>query len=60
MSNDKPEDHETTVAHYQRADARRLPTSPAGQAAAVEGMATAHGMVIVDHHGGAGNSGASD
>lgn len=42
--NDQPDeqrDDEPTVAHYQRADADRMPTHPAGQQAAVEGMLAA-------------------
>ncbi|WP_419666892.1 hypothetical protein [Streptomyces sp. 2-1] len=34
------------VAHYVRADASTLPTHPAGQEAAVEGMAAAHGYTV--------------
>jgi hypothetical protein len=38
---DQPDDDEPTVADYQRADADRMPTHPAGQQAAVEGMLAA-------------------
>lgn len=45
---DEPDAHETTVAHYRRADASRFPTSLAGQAAAAEGMAAAHDFKELD------------
>ena len=40
---DDDQDVEPTVAEYHRADASKFPTDPAGQQAAVEGMAAAHG-----------------
>ncbi|WP_097991866.1 hypothetical protein [Streptomyces sp. f51] len=48
MSNEQPRDDEqgvepTAAAEYTRADASKFPTTPAGQEAAVEGMAAAHG-----------------
>ncbi|MGY0025224.1 hypothetical protein ACVHNB_40480 [Streptomyces sp. YJ-C3] len=47
MSNEQPHDDEQgvepTVAEYTRADASKFPTTPAGQEAAVEGMAAAKG-----------------
>lgn len=48
MSNEQPphdddQADEPTVAEYQRADASKFPTTPAGQQAAVEGMAAAKG-----------------
>jgi hypothetical protein len=40
---DEQHGDEPTVAHYQRADADKMPTHPAGQQAAVEGMLAAEG-----------------
>ncbi|WIC89768.1 serine homologous recombinase [Streptomyces phage SoJo] len=42
----QPDDDEPTVAEYERADASKFPTHPAGQEAAVEGTAAAHGYAI--------------
>lgn len=49
MSNEQPprddeQAGEPTVAEYQRADASKFPTTPAGQEAAVEGMVAARGL----------------
>ncbi|MFB6846220.1 hypothetical protein ACFCXS_15345 [Streptomyces sp. NPDC056373] len=46
---DEQRDDEPTVAHYQRADADKMPTTPAGQLAAVEGMAAAAGFLPADN-----------
>ncbi|MCO6747850.1 recombinase family protein [Streptomyces sp. IpFD-1.1] len=50
MSNEQPHDDdqdvEPTVAEYTRADASKFPRTPAGQEAAVEGMAAAHGYTV--------------
>ncbi|WND36936.1 hypothetical protein RI578_22780 [Streptomyces sp. BB1-1-1] len=45
---DEQRDDEPTVAHYQRADADKMPTTPAGQQAAVEGMLAARGLTPAD------------
>ncbi|MFF5501248.1 hypothetical protein [Streptomyces roseolus] len=54
MSNEQPHDDdqdvEPTAAEYHRADASKFPTTPAGQQAAVEGMATAHGHTFRRPH----------
>ncbi|KUF19578.1 hypothetical protein [Streptomyces silvensis] len=44
MSNEQGD--EPTVAEYTRVDASKLPTDPAGQEAAVEGTAAAHGYTL--------------
>ncbi|MFF9704108.1 hypothetical protein ACF1FE_23455 [Streptomyces griseofuscus] len=47
MSNEQPPpDDEQDVAKYERADASKFPAHPAGQQAAVEGMAAAEGLGI--------------
>ncbi|MEU5136710.1 hypothetical protein [Streptomyces californicus] len=51
MSNEQPprdddQGDEPTVAEYTRADASKFPTHPAGQEAAAEGMAAAHGYTL--------------
>ncbi|MGW5673953.1 hypothetical protein ACWEV4_02480 [Streptomyces sp. NPDC003860] len=51
MGNEQPpqdDQAEPTVAEYQRADASKSPRHPAGQQAAVEGMATAKGWTSVE------------
>jgi hypothetical protein len=40
---DEQHGDEPTAAHYQRADADKMPTTPAGQQAAIEGMLAARG-----------------
>ncbi|MBK6018524.1 hypothetical protein [Streptomyces sp. MBT53] len=42
----EPNDDEQGVAEYERADASKFPTAPAGQEAAVEGTAAAHGYRV--------------
>ncbi|MEV0444776.1 hypothetical protein AB0I84_04755 [Streptomyces spectabilis] len=54
MSNDQPprddeQDVKPTVAEYTRADASKLPQTPAGQLAAVEGVAAAAGLLPADN-----------
>lgn len=44
--NDDEQDVEPTVAEYVRADASKFPTDPAGQEAAIEGTAAAHGLTV--------------
>ncbi|MFE1203466.1 hypothetical protein ACFW5V_17415 [Streptomyces sp. NPDC058762] len=47
MSNEQPPaDDDQDVAHYQRADASKFPTHPAGQQAAAEGTAATHGYTL--------------
>ncbi|MFD7121919.1 hypothetical protein ACFWAA_33500 [Streptomyces sp. NPDC059922] len=41
MSNEQPPNDDEQAAEYQRADASRFPTTPAGQEAAIEGALTA-------------------
>jgi hypothetical protein len=49
MSNEQPpHDDDQDVAEYQRADASKFPTHPAGQQAAVEGMAAAKGWTSAE------------
>ncbi|MCG7524926.1 hypothetical protein MHW47_10820 [Streptomyces sp. OfavH-34-F] len=54
MSNDQPRNDdqadEPTAAEYQRVDPSTLPSHPAGQQAAIEGMATAEGWTAAEVH----------